>query len=115
MATAMTNRVNGTSQTSANGSGKQRPIWTKKGFPVQVAVFEFPSENGPPNYSVKLTRSFRRDEESEWETTDYLSGSDLLRGVKLLEAADTFIQARLEADYKARKAATAEAGEGIPF
>jgi hypothetical protein len=68
-----------------------------------VAVFEFPTENGPPNFSVKLTRTFRRDEESEWETTDYLGGGDLLRAAKLLEAADAFVQSRLEADYQSKK------------
>lgn len=118
MATATQNRVdgNGTSAAENNGSGhKRRPIWTKRGFPCQVAVFEFPTENGVPNFSVKLTRSFRRDKESEWETSDYLGGNDLLRGAKLLEAADTFIQNRLEADYKARKASAEEASGDIPF
>lgn len=111
MATATTNRAsgNGKGQPQGNGSGhKQQPIWTKKGFPVQVAVFEFPTDNGRPNYSVKLTRTFRRDEESEWESSEYLGGSDLLRAAKLLEAADAFIQARLESDYQARRASQAE-------
>ena len=111
MATQVQSRANGKNGTeqSQNGSGKkQRPVWTKKGFPCQVAVFEFPMENGPPNFSVKLTRSFKRDEASEWETSEYLSGSDLLRAAKLLEAADVFIQNRLEADYKAKRATAEE-------
>jgi hypothetical protein len=101
MATRTQSRVNGTS--ASDNSRKQRPAWTKKGFPLTVAVFEFPTENGPPNFSVKLTRSFKRDEESEWENTDYLGGGDLLRAAKLLEAADAFVQSRLEAHYRTRK------------
>ncbi len=91
--------------TATKSSKKQRPVWTKKAFPLTVAVFEFPSgtEATPPNYSVKLTRSFKRDESSEWETSDYLGAGDLLRGAKLLEAADAFVLARLEADYQSRK------------
>lgn len=82
---------------------KQRPTWTKSAFPLTVAVFEFPTENGPPNFSVKLTRTFRRDENSAWENSEYLGGNDLLRASRLLEAADAFVQSRLEADFKARK------------
>lgn len=98
-----------TSANSANSKNdsarKQRPAWTKKGFPLEVAVFEFPNANGdgPPTFSIKLTRSFRRDENSEWENSEFLGGSDLLRGAKLLEAADAFVQSRLEGDYQNRK------------
>jgi hypothetical protein len=101
MATATQRRASGR-KASENGR-KQRPAWTKKSFPIEVAVFEFPTENGPPNFSVKLTRAFRRDEDSEWESTDYLGGGDLLRAAKLLEAADAYVQERLESDYRARK------------
>lgn len=98
-------------QTQSRGEGgnasesgrKQRPVWTKKGFPLTVAVFEFPNDNGSPNFSVKLTRTFRRDEQSDWENSEYLSGGDLLRAVKLLESADAFVQSRLEANYRTRK------------
>jgi hypothetical protein len=101
MATQSQRRVNG--QSGSDSGRKQRPVWTKTGFPLTVAVFEFPTENGPPNFSVKLTRSFKRDEESEWENTDYLGGGDLLRAAKLLEAADAFVQSRLEVHYRTRK------------
>lgn len=92
--------------TATKSSKKLRPVWTKKAFPLTVAVFEFPSGTNEtaPNYSVKLTRSFKRDESSEWESSDYLGAGDLLRGAKLLEAADLFILARLESDYQSRKA-----------
>jgi len=84
---------------------KQRPIWSK-GFPTTVAVFEFPNRtgDGPPTFSAKLTDAFRRDENSEWEYSDYLNGGKLLRAAKLLEAADAFIQSRLEAYFRSRKA-----------
>jgi hypothetical protein len=100
MATQTQSRANGKSE--GDNSRKQRPAWTKKGFPLTVAVFEFPTESGPPNFSVKLTRSFKRDEESDWENTDYLGGGDLLRAAKLLEAADAFVQSRLEAHFRTR-------------
>lgn len=102
-------------ESRSGGAKKQRPVWTKKRFPLEVAVFEFPNENTAPNFSVKLTRSFRRDEESDWETTDYLGASDLLSGARLLEAAYEFIQGRLEADYERRKGETPEAGVDIPY
>ncbi len=88
-----------------DGARKQRPAWTKKGFPLTVAVFEFPNANGdgPPTFSVKLTRSFRRDEDSAWENSEFLGANDLSRGAKLLEAANAFVQARLEGDYQSRK------------
>ena len=107
MATQAQSRVEGT-KTSDNGR-KQRPVWTRTGFPVTVAVFEFPTESGPPNFSVKLTRTFRRDEDSPWENSEYLGGGDLLRAAKLLEAADAFVQSRLEAEYRSRK----EEGDGF--
>jgi hypothetical protein len=102
MATATQSKGRGT-RASENGQ-KHRPVWTKTGFPLTIAVFEFPTESGPPNFSVKITRSFKRDEDLEWENTEYLGGGDLLRAAKLLEAADAFVQSRLEAFHQSRKA-----------
>jgi len=85
-----------------NGAQKQRPIFAQTFFPVQVAVFEHPNE-GRPNYSVRLTRSFRRDEQSEWETTEYLSVQDLLPAARLLTAAYDAIQQRQEEVYRERQ------------
>jgi hypothetical protein len=101
MATQTQSRASG--ENGSDNDGKQRPAWTKRGFPLQVAVFEFPTEKGLPNFSVKLTRTFRRNENSDWESTEYLGGGDLLRAAKLLEAADGFIQGRLELEYRNRK------------
>jgi hypothetical protein len=118
MATTTAKRASDERSQEANtsdSSRKQRPIWTRRGFPVQVAVFEFANENGPPNFSVKLTRSYRRDEKSNWETSDYLGGNDLLRAARLLEAADAFIQNRLELDYQAKKASADDNGGDAPF
>lgn len=101
MATATQSGVEG--KNASDNGRKQRPVWTKTGFPLTVAVFEFPTENGTPNFSVKIARSFKRDENSEWENTEYLGGGDLLRAAKLLEAADAFVQSRLQAFYRSRK------------
>lgn len=101
MATATQSKARG-SNASDNG-GRQRPVWTQTGFPLTIAAFEFPTENGPPNFSVKLTRSFKRDEDSEWENTEYLGGGDLLRAAKLFEAADSFVQSRLKVFHRSRK------------
>jgi len=60
-----------TTKSATNGPAKQRPVFAKSYFPVQVAVFER-SHDGRRNHSVKLTRTFRHDEESEWETTEFL-------------------------------------------
>ena len=99
---------NGVQGRSPQDKGKTRPVWTKRSFPLTVAVFEFPSDSGALNFSVKLTRTFRRDEHADWENSDYLGAQDLLRGAKLLEAADAYVQARLEADYQARRAEAQE-------
>jgi hypothetical protein len=101
-------------QGTSDQGRKQRPVWSRRGFPLNVAVFEFPSssDEAPPNFSVKLTRTFRRDENSAWETSEYLGGGDLLRGAKLLEAADGFIQSRLEAHFRSRQDQR-DGGEGF--
>lgn len=93
-----------TATKSANGASqqKQRPVFAKAFFPVQIAVFEH-SNDGRRNYSVKLTRSFRRDEESEWETTEYLGPQDLLPAARLLGEAYDAIQSLLESAYRERQ------------
>jgi len=91
-----------TTKSAKNGAAKQRPVFAKAYFPVQVAVFEH-ANDGRRNYSVKLTRSFRRDEESEWETTEYLGSQDLLPAAKLLEEAFEVIQARQDEAYRERQ------------
>ena len=84
------------------GAAKPRPIFAKTYFPVQVAVFEH-SNDGRANYSVKLTRSFRRDDQSEWETTEYLGAQDLLPAARLLGEAYEAIQARQDEVYRERQ------------
>jgi hypothetical protein len=94
-----------TATQSANGrsDAKQRPVFSKTNFPVQVAAFEH-SHDGRLNFSVKLTRSFRRDEDSDWETTEYLGPQDLLPAARLLGEAYDAIQARQESAYRERQA-----------
>jgi len=91
-----------TSKAAKNGAAKQRPVFAKAYFPVQVAVFEH-SNDGRRNYSVKLTRTFRRDEDSEWETTEYLGPQDLLPAARLLGEAFEAIQARQDEAYRERQ------------
>lgn len=70
-----------------------RPIASFEGSGnLQVAVWKYKQENGPDNYSVKLSRSYK-DKEGEYQTTDYLRDSDLLRATALLEQADQWIEA----------------------
>lgn len=83
-------------------AAKPRPIFAKSYFPVQVAVFEH-SNDGRANYSVKLTRSFRRDEQSEWESSEYLGVQDLLPASRLLGEAYEAIQARQDEAYRERQ------------
>lgn len=92
-----------------NGA-KPRPIFAKSYFPVQVAVFEHTNE-GRTNYSIKLTRSFKRDEESSWETTEYLSSQDLLPAARLLGEAYEAIQSRQDERYRDRQHSEVESNE----
>ena len=90
--------------TSTNGqSTKRRPIWSRKYWPVEVAVFEYTNGDGRPQHSVKLSKSFRRNEETDWETTDFLSAQDILIAKELLSDAYRFIQARLQKAFESRK------------
>ena len=91
-----------TTKSARNGSAKQRPVFDKSYFPVQVAVFEH--DNGDRrNFSVKLTRTFRRDEESEWESTEYLGPQDLLPAARLLGEAYEAIAALQDEAYRERQ------------
>ena len=90
--------------TGKNGqAAKRRPVWTRKFWPVDIAVFEYVNGDGRSQHSVKLTKSFRRDEESDWENTEFLSGQDLLIARELLADAYRFIQARLQKAFESRK------------
>lgn len=79
---------------------KQRPVFKKRYFPVQMAVFEHRNGDNRTNFSVVVTRSFRREEGAEWENTEYLSAQDLLPAAKLLEEAYAFIQDRQQQAYE---------------
>ena len=94
--------ANATKNGAKRGAAKPRPIFAKSYFPVQVAVFEH-SNDGRTNFSVKLTRSFRRDEESEWESTEYLGVQDLHPAARLLGEAYEAIQARQDEAYRERQ------------
>jgi hypothetical protein len=98
--------------TAAKSGKKQTPVFSKRFFPVQVAVFEYENE-GRLNHSVKLTRSFRRSEESEWETSEYLSTQDLLPAAKLLSEAYSAIQARMQKAYAERRIDSEGNGDAV--
>ncbi len=88
--------------TATRNGKKQRPVFAKSYWPVSVAVFEHKNEDGRLNHSVRLSRTFRRNEESDWETTEYLSVNDLLPAAKLLAEAYDVIQDRLQKAYADR-------------
>ncbi len=93
-----------------NGQHKKRPIFAKTFFPVQVAVFEHTNDQRR-NYSVRLMRTFRRDNQSDWETTEYLGPQDLLSAARLLGEAYDAIQARQAEVYQGREDHFSEDGQ----
>ena len=100
----------------ATTSKKSTIVLSKRYFPVEIAVFEHTDGDSRPSYTVKLTRSFRRNEGSEWETTDYLSPQDLLPAARLLSEAYGAIQAKLQKAYEERReAATETVSEEVTF
>jgi len=69
-----------------------RPIASFEGTGnLQVAVWKHKNEGTPDNYSAKISRSYK-DKDGEYQTTDYLRDSDLLRVNSLLEQADQWIE-----------------------
>ncbi|MFO0915912.1 MAG: hypothetical protein U0795_23335 [Pirellulales bacterium] len=100
-----------TSAKNGNGkAAKKRPVISKRYWPVQVAVFEFENE-GRVNHSIEVTRTFRRDGESEWETSSYLTSQDLLPAARLLEEAYSEIQARMQRHFADRHGDAGSDGE----
>lgn len=93
-----------TKSASGRRERKAGPVFAKTYFPVQIALFEHEND-GKLNHSVKLTRSFRRDEQSDWETTEYLGAQDLLSAARLLGEAYDVIQSRLNDAYRNRDGA----------
>jgi len=90
-------RGNQVSQASNGKSAAKRPVFRRRFGGVEVAVFEFKSENGRLTHSAKLTYSFRRRDSEKWEVSEYLPTSELLTASKLLEIAHTEIMGRVEA------------------
>lgn len=85
-------------------------VFSKSYFPVDVAVFEHLND-GRRNYSVRLSRAFRRDEQSQWESTEYLRPEDLLPAARLLGEAFEAIQGMKDKAYRERQGAEAN-GDG---
>lgn len=75
---------------------KNLPCYRRRDGSLEVAVFEWPGENGRLSHTAKLTYSFKRKESETWETTEYLPSSELLSASKLLGDAHSAIVDRLE-------------------
>lgn len=110
---ATTNTRNGNSKSGNSKAAKRRPVFSKRYWPVQVAVFEFEND-GRLNHSIELTRTFRRDEDSEWETSSYLTSQDLLPAAKLLGEAYSVIQSRVQKEFADRNSRDDDS-DGQPF
>ena len=103
-----------TSVKNGNGKTKKRqPVFAKRYWPVSIAVFEFRNDERV-NYSIELTRTFKRDKEAEWETSTYLTPDDLLPAARLLGEAYSVIQARIQKEFAERNGG-AENNDGQPF
>jgi hypothetical protein len=102
------------SQTNGNEtSGKQRPAFSKRYFPVQLSVFEYRNgEDQRLNHSLKLSKSFRRTPESDWETSDYLAPEDALVAAQLLTEGYIWVQHRRNEDFRERRSQQDEVLQG---
>lgn len=81
----------------------KKPVFERVYFPVRIAVFEHDGDEGRVNYSAKVSKSFRRSDDSEWESTDFLGPDDLLPAAKLIEAAYAFIQSKQQMRYERKR------------
>lgn len=84
-------------------ANNSKVVFERVFFPVKVAVFEHQGEEGRVNYTAKVTKSFRRGEDAEWENSDYLGTDDLLPGAKLMEAAHAYIMSKQQASYQRKR------------
>lgn len=85
-------------------SSSKKPVFEQVYFPVRVAVFAHEGDEGSVNYSTKVTKSFRRSEDADWENSEYLSPEDLLPAAQLLEQAYRYVQTEQQARYQQRRA-----------
>ena len=92
---------------------KKRPVYEKKAWPLSVVVFEHPVKDGDGvNHSVRVTKSFKRGEEAEFENTEWLGTDDLLAASQLYVAAWQFIQSRNQTRYQRSREDRQTAGAG---
>ena len=75
---------------------RHKPVFRRRYGTLEVAVFEWPSEDGRISHTARLTYSFRRKENDEWESSDYLPTSELLAASKLFMDAHSAIHDRLQ-------------------
>ena len=86
----MDNEQNQNEATTQETSGRPAARFSGTGG-ISVAVWKHKTDKGYDNYSIKIDRSYKKDD-GEYETTPYLRDSDLLRTQKLLEQADDWIE-----------------------
>lgn len=87
-----------------------KPVWKQRMGNLEVAVFEWPGDDGRLSHTTKLTYSFRRKDSDAWETSDYLPSSELLIAAKLFDIAHSEVHHRLEQASLARKDAARVTG-----
>jgi len=80
-------------------------VWKRWIGALEIAVFEWPGEDGRLSHTTKLTYSFRRKDSDAWETSEYLPTSELLGASKLFDLAHSAVHERLEQASLARKGA----------
>jgi hypothetical protein len=74
---------------------KAAPIITRRIGSLEIAIFEWESEDKRVSHSTRLTYSFRRKNSNTWETSEFLPTSELLAAAKLFDLAHTAIMERL--------------------
>lgn len=92
------------SEVPATEAGHQRPNARFSGSGgVSVAVWKSRNDDGRDRYSVRIDRSYKKDD-GTYKSTPYLNDSDLLRAQQLLGLADDWIE---QDKAKSRAATTA--------
>jgi hypothetical protein len=87
-----TNETDNTETPTTDNSSPNRPHYSDNASGgLQVAVWRNRNEAGIDHYTVKLERRYK-DANGNFQSTDSLRESDLLRAGKLLNIADDWIE-----------------------
>lgn len=74
---------------------KQKPVYKARVGHVTAAVWENTTKDGVVTYSVTIQKSYKDDNE-QWQNTDFLWVSDVLPAMKALDRAHTWILEQYE-------------------